>query len=440
MATDLLGSSKHRRSSHAKDEFTSVTVRKEDPKEKAGIRLESEKTGRVKVTNIAKNGLFADTEIEIGDIVLSVNGKRLSRGEGPEKLMDAIAKAKEKVTVVVKKTKMKPRVAEKERKDTSDAQDNNVKKRDSYDLSKSQSNDKGNRYLENENKSKPKGSVLSTTISANKEDQPGDGELDETAGIQFVIQHKIMYVSHISKDSTFRATDLEVGDRVLSINDCNFREFADARYAAVLVKKAKNAVTLVVEKGAAGFTPVGPSTEEQKPTRTRRRSRSDSSRTSKSGTKKDKSSLKRMPKKSNHSAVSDIDSTDSLSEASFCDEDFEAVLPGKQDEYREVVIAAPKEFKTQGVGIEFDQVKNKYLTISNIKDDSIFVNTSLEVGDIVLEINDVNVRKKPDKNKAWKACMKTKETVTLLVWKAKEKVYAEKQFDLDASTTNLEWQ
>lgn len=447
MGKDLLSGSRHRRSSHAKDEFTSVTVRKDDPKEKAGIRLEMESNGRVKVTNIAKNGLFADSEVEIGDIVLSINGKRLSKGEGAETMIDVIARAKSKVTVVVKKTNVAPRVAEKVKRDLSGAEDNNVKKLHTFYVSEAQHKEDGSLAISNDKakEQKKKVQVVSTTISANKEDQPGDGELDETAGIELVVQSKKMFVNHISKTSIFQTTDLEVGDRVLSINDCNFREFADAGYGSTIVRKAKNAVTLVVDKGADGFTPVAPSTGKEKPTRRRSRSNSSrasrTSRTSKSGGKESKTTLKRMPKrKSNESIVSDLDSTDSFSEGSFGEEEFGAALPMKQNEYREIVIAAPKEFSKQEVGVTFDQKKNKYLAVHKIRDSSIFVNTSLEPGDIILEINDIDFRRKPDKLKALKACMKTKETVTFLVWKARDQKFEQKEFNLDASTTNLEWQ
>lgn len=418
----------------------SVTVRKDDPKEKAGIRLESEANGRVKVANIATNGLFADSEVEIGDIILSINGKRLSRGEGPEKLIDVIARAQSKVTLVVKKGNMAPRVPEKEKRDLSGTQDNNIKKKDTFYLGQSQHKEDGSLQFSKKGEAAPKKKkIISTTISANKEDQPGDGELDETAGLELVVQKKKLFVSHMGKESIFHTTDLEVGDRVLSINDCNFREFADAGYAAAIIRKANNAVTLVVQKGAKGFTAVGPSVQkEQKPTRQRSRSRSNSSRSGRTTGKKDKSSLKRMPKRSTHSTVSD-DSTDSISEASFGDDDFEAVLP-KHKDYKEVVIAAPKSFSTQEVGLSFDQEKNKYIAVKKIEENSIFANTSLEPGDIVLEINDIDFRQKPDKLKALKACIKTKETVTLLVWKAQDKTYEEKAFDLDASTTNLNWQ
>mmetsp|Transcript_5952 Transcript_5952/g.12514 ORF Transcript_5952/g.12514 Transcript_5952/m.12514 type:complete len:152 (-) Transcript_5952:93-548(-) len=78
----------------ARGNIVSITVRKDDPKAKAGIQLEQDSEGTVTVTNIAKNGLFGDSDLEIGDIMLSVNKIRLSQGDGPEILMNAVHKNK----------------------------------------------------------------------------------------------------------------------------------------------------------------------------------------------------------------------------------------------------------------------------------------------------------------------------------------------------------
>ena len=277
--SSLSGHSK--RSSHGKDEFMSFTVRKDDPKQKAGIRLEAETNGRIRVTNIALNGLFANSEVEIGDIVLSVNGKRLARGEEPDVLVDVIKKATSKVTMVVKKTNVEPRLAEKPKKDESKTQDNNVKQRDSYYEGQSKHNEDGSLAFTTaadvkKKKKKKKKEIISCTITANKEDQEATDDIDETAGLSFVVQNKLLFLCGIAKDSVFQRTELAVGDRVLSINDCNFRGYADANFASRNVIKSANAVTLVVEKGVAGFTPVA-ATEipdrSKTPTRRRRNSK-----------------------------------------------------------------------------------------------------------------------------------------------------------------------
>merc|ERR1740133_942381 len=72
--------------------LVSITVRKDNPKAKAGIKLIQDRNGQVTVKNIASNGLFGNTELEVGDIILSVNRKRLSDGEGPDLLMKWVHK------------------------------------------------------------------------------------------------------------------------------------------------------------------------------------------------------------------------------------------------------------------------------------------------------------------------------------------------------------
>ncbi len=456
MGSDLHDLSNHgKRSSHGKDEFMSVTVRKENPDQKAGIRLEAEENGRIRVVNIATNGLFAGSEVEIGDIVLSINGKRLAKGEGPDALVEVIKKAESKVTMVVKKANMAPRVAEKPKKDASKVKDNNVQQRDSYYAGQSKHKEDGSLAFTTASDLKGKKAekqIVSCTITANKEDQPGD-DIDNTAGLTFVVQRKILFVSAIAKDSVFKATDLAVGDHVLSINDCNFRAYADAAFAIKMVGKAQNAVTIVVEKGVDGFTPVISSdasdvdSQGKTPTRRRRsrdgrRSTSASKRSSENETK----ALRRMLKKTDAGSAdsSDIESTDSVSAESFGDDGDDDIvaelgLPMSRSNYKEVVIAAPKAFSAQEIGVLFETKKKKYIVVKTIEEDSIFKNTSLEPGDIILEINDVDYRSNPDTLDAWKTCKKTKETVTMLVLKEDAK-FKKQEFNLDASCSNLEWQ
>merc|ERR1712187_555581 len=92
-------------SSNKYGSFVSITVRKDDPQNKnrkAGIKLQQDSKGRVKVKNVASNGLFGDTDLEVGDIILSVNRRRLSDGEGPDELMKWVHKYNT-ITVSVRK-------------------------------------------------------------------------------------------------------------------------------------------------------------------------------------------------------------------------------------------------------------------------------------------------------------------------------------------------
>lgn len=453
-----LSSHSSKKSSHGKDEFMSVTVRKDHPKEKAGIRLEAEENGRIRVVNIATNGLFAGSEVEIGDIVLSVNGKRLARGEGPESLVEVIANAQSKVTMVVKKTSTQPRVAEKQPKDKDKICDNNVAKEDTYYAGQSKHKEDGSIAFHSKQEveeRKKKSKTVSTTISANKEDGITE-DIDDTAGLVFIVRNKLLYVADIDASSCFVNSKLDVGDRVLSINDCNFRSYADAALASKMVVKAKNAVTIVVEKNTAGLGDVNEKeiqrNRENARSKSRDRKTRRSSSASKRSSKKEDSKVLRRKVKSSAASASELstdDSTATLSIAtsgaddddqdSFGGDDLIVDLPLSTKNYREIVIAAPKKFSSQEVGVLFETLKNRHVTVKKIEEGSIFANTSLKVGDIVLEINDTDYRNKPDKNHAWRTCRETKETVTMLIRKEEIK-FKQQEFNLDASATNLEWQ
>ena len=463
---DLLGSMSglKKRSSHGKDEFMSVTVRKDDVKDKVGIRLEADINGRIRVVNIATNGLFANSEVEIGDIVLSVNGKRLGKGEGPEALLAAIAKASSKVTVVVKKTCIEPRVPDKPKKKASSIEDNNVVRVDTYYAGQSKHNEDGSiafhtkEEVEQKKIKKDKEAIVSCSISANKEDGKGN-DIDESGGINFVVQNKLLFVAGINKRSCFRKTDLAIGDRVLSINDCNFRSYADAAFALNIVVKAPSAVTIVVEKGVTEFTPVSSVDIEKScgaaPTRNRKGSSTESGHLesrhshSKRNSKKDdsKGPKRKSSSKSSTSSLPKDDSTDTATvdsfdgyddEDSFGGDDIFVDLPLSQKRYKEVIIVAPKKFASQEVGVLFKSYKNRYVVVQEIQPNSIFAKTSLELGDIILEINGTDYRNNPDKLAAWKKCRTTKETVTMLVGKTGLK-FKQEEFNLDGSVTNLEW-
>ena len=463
---DLLGSLSglKKRSSHGKDEFMSVTVRKDDAKDKVGIRLEADINGRIRVVNIATNGLFANSEVEIGDIVLSVNGKRLGRGEGPEALMTAIAKASSKVTVVVKKTSVEPRVPEKPKKEASAIEDNNVVRVDTYYAGQSKHKEDGSiafhtkEEVERNKNKNDKDVIVSCSITANKDNGKGN-DIDDSAGIIFVVQNKLLFVANIDKRSCFRKTDLAIGDRVLSINDCNFRSYADAAFALNIVIKAANTVTIVVEKRSPGFTPISSGDTKKSRSDVPSRDTNGSSKVSgdlvpgrsqskRNSTKDDtKGSKRQSSTKSSTTSLPKDDSTDALTVDSFdcCDDedsfggdDILVDLPLSQKSYREVIIVAPKKFASQEVGVLFKTYKNRCVIVKEIQPNSIFAKTSLELGDVILEINGTDYRNNPDKLDAWKTCRTTKETVTMLVGKTELK-FKQEEFNLDGSVTNLEW-
>lgn len=275
--------------------------------------------------------------------------------------------------------------------------------------------------------------VQTTTITAIKTSRSQD------VGVRFAIQHSKLFVTEIDTGggSIFGSTALQVGDRVLSINDMNFRVHADDEYASKICEKAKETVTMVVEKNDPTFEAPKGIGKKKKGTASRP--------TNKCGSKyrDDDDTVSTVP-----SCVSDWGDSDSVE-----DSNRNGVLSNprqtdfKIEKYTQTTITAPKAFAKQLVGIDFrvdDRVG--YVYVYKILDKSLFLDTSLEEGDWILSINDVDLRGNGPKGKpshgrhhtAAMACMKAKESVSMVVLKD-ESTYFEKKFDLDGSTSNLDW-
>jgi hypothetical protein len=216
--SDSDGPRRKTKTTSASDDLLSVTVRKESLNEKSGITL-VERQGVVYVTKITENGLFHNTAIGVGDVVLSINGKRLKKGEGPGEAIKAITQAKATVTVVVKKSGKKPT-------------------RGSRSLSPRTRRKKKRGEIRHTEllRLTPNGSLdvsYNPTIAANKSDD--DEEVfeqytitgtklfaNQAAGLNFQEEDNKLFVSNIAGESIFRDTELEVGDRVCLINEMNF--------------------------------------------------------------------------------------------------------------------------------------------------------------------------------------------------------------------------
>jgi C-terminal processing protease CtpA/Prc len=500
---DQLSLSKHNRSSHhARGEFVSISVRKEDPKEKAGIRLEQDATGRLTVRNIARNGLFGDTNLEIGDVVLSINRVRLSDGEPPEALVEVANRATRNITVVVKKPnapqtepneKMAKRIQKKMEIAQELVQDNNCTKADTYYNGLAKRNEDGTLNCTKDAQDQRRGTKMTVTISALKEDR------DDLVGITFVVQNKKLWVAYMDPEHCiFADTDLQVGDCILSINDMSFREYVDAEYAETICGKARSQVTFVVVKNDDGFTtpknprPTKTSPSNQPPQRTsscssagggrrmkaptssqKQRTSSSSSISSRRSTRSNEDddvdddqvgplrSVKGNKEKTLATASTtanrnrrianllDEDDTESLTtdeSSTSSGHNNDSMPPShksnfKIEKYSEVNISAPKSYWKENVGVEFRiDAKLNMIYVHKILDGSIFERTSLEEGDYVLTINDVSFRGADpvDRRKAAKTCMQAKESVNLVVLKD-ESTYVQRAFNLDNSVTNLNW-
>ena len=577
-----LSLSNHSKSSHhGRGEFVSITVRKDDPKEKAGIRLEQESNGRLRVSNIAANGLFGraddDVKLEIGDIVLSINAKRLSAGQGPEDLLRVANDAKTTITVVVKKQKQP---ADSHSNATATANSGSEKTRKLptrtkslpvSSLSTKKKNNNDNNVTVNDNyfrghimKHNEDGSLMAKftkedeelKLSSNKGQDvvkatsitatrtvDGTSDIKRDHGLTLEVQNKMLYVAHISdhdgsdmfssSSSKSNSCNLKVGDRVLSINDMNFRSYPDADYAHRILDKAGEVITLVVEHDPAGhkFTPTTSNTTStttstyKPPKRASSMNSTTSSNKSASlllkkkkngtplgstNTSSSSSSSAAMKKTIRSSILSATDSdgtgdTEDASESSD-EEEEEGCLNDVEDNknqtkrgtfaagtqcaksnsvkrgskiiqdmkkkngkntkkkngskprggdryendfkiesFKEVTITQPKQFTKQLVGVDFKYDADMGLVyVYKIDESSLFQNTSLEEGDWILSVNDVNIRNtERDVNfdarrVAAKTCLQAKESVSFVVLKD-ETTYKTKTFNLDNSISDLEW-
>jgi C-terminal processing protease CtpA/Prc len=236
------------RTAEAADDLVSITVRKENPDQKSGIGL-IERSGAVYVTKITENGLFHGSELDIGDVVLSINGKRIRPGEGPDALLKHITKAKATVTMVVKKAnKMASRGAR--------SLSPMTRRRKAREAEK-----EANKIYRGLAKRNLDGSLDLTAAEAwETEEDVDDNIVDDTitakkifskqdVGLKFAAIDNKLFVSKISTESIFLDSGLEVGDRILEINQMSFRQYVDAKYALKIIAKAKDTVSMEVEKG-----------------------------------------------------------------------------------------------------------------------------------------------------------------------------------------------
>ena len=213
----------------------SVTVRKEYRGQKSGISL-VERQGGVYVTAIAEGGLFAGTDVEKGDRILSMNGQRLQHGDTVKNVLKQIATGNElTITMVVKKggndslgeggaSRKKP-----------------VRRMFKKDVLR---NGDGSISTIHDPRSLPRDEEEYDQIPVKAtRNFPG-----QATGVTFVDYDKKVFITHIEVDSIFRSTNLSVGDRVVAVNGMSFMSYADANLATKQSKKEKE-VTIVVEKG-----------------------------------------------------------------------------------------------------------------------------------------------------------------------------------------------
>lgn len=78
--------------------FANTTVTKPSPDCKLGITL-GKRDGFVTITNISKDGLFADTDLKVGMKVLAVNGQKLTVDMSTTEVVTLMKTAERSVTI-----------------------------------------------------------------------------------------------------------------------------------------------------------------------------------------------------------------------------------------------------------------------------------------------------------------------------------------------------
>ncbi|KAL3939264.1 MAG: hypothetical protein SGBAC_005989 [Bacillariaceae sp.] len=225
----------------AGDYLISVTVYKSTANQKAGIKVVQKADG-IYITAIAKGGLLDETRVDVGDKLLSINGRRARAGQDTREFMKLISTAGEKVTIVVKKDKGK-------KKSSNNKSPGRTKKLVQADVFRA----KDGSFDFNINPELEEFEKKLSKVNADDYEQfPIVGSKlfeGQGAGLAFKNKEGMLFVSGISFDSIFAETELEFGDRIVSVMDVNFMNYADEKYAKTLIKKAKGEVNIVVEKG-----------------------------------------------------------------------------------------------------------------------------------------------------------------------------------------------
>merc|ERR1712194_577636 len=316
----------------------------------------------------------------------------------------------------------------------------------------------------NKNKTTTKSSKEDVTNSNNKNKSKSNKSTTTTPttttiGLVLEIRHHgQLFVKEIQHDSIFFVSSsstlgsddtdtdmLEVGDRILCINDMSFRQYADLDYAYQIMNKAKICITLHVEKQATkkktttkkvtsnnkipksslssltsslASSSCNDNGDDDDDTSTKSFTDDDSAEELDSS-KKSSQSKKKKKKKKKATSASTSSSTSTTTNSSKYKFDVQK-SEFKIEKYCPVTITVPTAQtgytkSSDSIGIEFrlvktskgdalntiveDQKNNRnkhdrtqWVYVHKIEEDSIFQNTALKEGDKVISINDTDLR------------------------------------------------
>ena len=258
---------------HKADDLVSVTFRRVSNDHKLGLTL-VDKEGRVLVTEIEKDGIFYGSELNVGDEVKSVNGRRFRNAEleAGNRFKSQIRKSQAKsgqprtivldeyddwegnITLVIKKGDRK---AMKGVRSLPPAQRRRRKRQGEIRAGKTyrgivkRNLDGSFNCLEGHESWKVENTedIEEEIIKAIKE------SVKQDTGITLKQIDNKIFVSAIAGDSIFLDSDpeLEIGDRIVEVNGMSFHDYGDCKYAMKVINKATGVLTLLVERGHDGY-------------------------------------------------------------------------------------------------------------------------------------------------------------------------------------------
>ena len=432
-----------------------VTVHKTSQKDKIGLYVGIKRFShgtRLVVSRISPDGKFANSGVELGDIVVSINGKSFIENPSSQEAFDAVKSATGRVTFVIQKhneitdshsfaattissvsrdvssagdvsavvpnqyssTNNSP--GSEQRHDDSPGNDESCRTNMMADGSMIISRDskaKGPNFIECEtNESwKLSGAIVICIKKTSASQKPGI-----RLGIKDTPSGRVLFVADISASSPFANTPLRVGDVVLSINNRNLQEKADVVDAYAALGRFGKSISLVAKKSEQSlndFLKKGKnSSEVSSPVTLQRENKESDVTTSRSGASADiplsgsvdKSfgSLENKDKSmvSNHRATCKDVSTPSRQPFEFDDQ---AYVPSINGYNSSKMIKIVKGNPLEDVGMDLSYVPTdlgRLLTIVSVKPNSKADTAGLNTGDVVLSVNGESFRDSVDPARA----------------------------------------
>ena len=218
----------------------------------------------------------------------------------------------------------------------------------------------------------------------------------QKSGISLVERQGGVYVTAIAEGGLFDGTDVEKGDRILSMNGQRLQHGDTVKNVLKQIATGNElTITMVVKKGGNDSFGGG-GTGKKKPVR-------------------------RMFKKD---VLRNGDGSISTIHDPRC-------LPRDEEEYDQIPVKATRNFPGQATGVTFVDYDKKVF-ITHIEVDSIFRSTNLSVGDRVVAVNGMSFMSYADANLATKQSKKEKE-VTIVVEKGHPNIPKEARAELEST-------